>query len=254
MVNDPLHWILLTASLVTALSVFIALFFISAPYGRYARRGWGPQIPTWLGWLLMESVSAVLMLVMFIVGEAPRTITLVIFLLMWEAHYIHRAFIYPFRLRDKWKPMPAVVSLMGGAFNLANAYLNGRYLFDRSGDRYQADWLTSPQFVIGLVLFVTGFIINRQADTILRGMRREGELDYKIPYGGMYRYISCPNYFGEIVEWTGWAIATLSVPGLAFALWTFANLAPRARAHHRWYHGHFEEYPEERKALIPGVW
>src|SRR6186997_1042545 len=69
MVNDPLHWILLTPSLVTVLSVFIALFFISAPYGRYARRGWGPQIPTWLGWLLMESVSAVLMLVMFIVGE-----------------------------------------------------------------------------------------------------------------------------------------------------------------------------------------
>jgi len=44
------------------------------------------------------------------------------------------------------------------------------------------------------------------------------------------------------------------VPGLAFAVWTFANLAPRARAHHRRYHGHFEEYPEERKALIPGVW
>ena len=227
MVNDPLHWILLTASLVTALSVFIALFFISAPYGRYARRGWGPQIPTWLGWLLMESVSAVLMLVMFIVGEAPRTITQLVFLLMWEAHYIHRAFIYPFRLRDKWKPMPAVVSLMGGVFNLANAYLNGRYLFDRSGDRYQADWLTSPQFVIGLVLFVTGFIINRQADTILRGLRREGELDYKIPYGGMYRYISCPNYFGEIVEWTGWAIATRPRPSCGPRA---ARATPRARA------------------------
>ena len=150
--------------------------------------------------------------------------------------------------------MPAVVALMGGVFNLGNAYLNGRYLFDLSGERYQAAWLTSPQFIIGLVLFVAGFVINRQADSILHGLRRDGELDYKIPYGGMYRYISCPNYFGEIVEWTGWAIATLSLPGLAFALWTFANLAPRARAHHRWYHEHFVQYPEERKALIPGVW
>ncbi len=75
---------------------------------------------------------------------------------MWEAHYIQRAFIYPFGLRDRWKPMPALVSLMGGIFNLVNAYLNGRYLFDRSGDRYQADWLTSPQFIIGLVLFIAG--------------------------------------------------------------------------------------------------
>jgi 3-oxo-5-alpha-steroid 4-dehydrogenase 1 len=252
--NDLLHWILLATSLITALAVFIALFFISAPYGRYARRGWGLQIPTWLCWLLMESVSAVLMLVMFVVGDAPRTITQVVFLTMWEAHYIHRAFIYPFGLRDKWKPMPAVVSLMGGIFNLANAYLNGRYLFDLSGDRYQVDWLTSPQFMIGSALFIVGFIINRQADATLHSLRREGETDYKILYGGMYRYISCPNYFGEIVEWTGWGIATLSLPGLAFALWTFANLAPRARAHHKWYHKHFREYPEERKALIPGVW
>ncbi len=71
MFNDLFHGSLLAASFVTALAVFIALFFISAPYGRYARRGWGPQIPTWLGWLLMESVSALLMLVMFLVGDAP---------------------------------------------------------------------------------------------------------------------------------------------------------------------------------------
>lgn len=254
MTNDLFHRILLAGSLIAAIAVFITLFYISAPYGRYARQGWGPQLPTWLGWLLMESVSAVLMLVMFVAGEAPRSVTLWVFLLMWEAHYVQRAFIYPFGLRDKWKPMPAVVCLMGAVFNIGNAYLNGRYLFDLSGDRYQADWLASPQFLLGLVFFVAGFVINRQADGILHGLRAEGEPGYKIPYGGMYRYISCPNYFGEIVEWSGWAIASLSLPGLAFALWTFANLAPRARAHHRWYHQHFEEYPRERKALIPGVW
>ena len=110
--SDAFYWVLLAASLVTAIGVFIVLFFISAPYGRYARRGWGPQLPTWLGWLLMESVSAVLMLSLFILGDAPRTIPRVVFLLVWEAHYIHRAFIYPFGLRDKWKPMPAVVALM----------------------------------------------------------------------------------------------------------------------------------------------
>ena len=218
MSNDSFLRFLLVGSLIVAIAVFIALFFVSAPYGRYVRRGWGPRMPTWLGWLLMESVSAILMLALFLTGEAPRTPTRVVFLLMWEAHYIHRAFIYPFGLRDKWKPMPAVVSLMGGVFNLANAYLNGRYLFDLSGDRYQVNWLTSPQFVIGFLLFIAGFIINRQADGILHGLRKEGELDYKIPHGGMYRYISCPNYFGEIVEWTGWAIATWSLPGLAFAL------------------------------------
>ena len=52
----------------------------------------------------------------------------------------------------------------------------------------------------------------------------------------------------------GWALATWSLPGLAFAVWTVANLVPRARANHRWYRGRFPDYPKERRALVPGVW
>ena len=254
MSQDLYFQIILVLSLIVAGIVFPLLFFIAAPYGRYTRQGWGPQLPNWLGWLLMESISAAVILWMFITGETAKTVTLVIFLLMWEAHYIHRAFIYPFMLRDKWKPMPVVVSLMGAVFNLGNAYLNGRYLFDLSGSRYNVAWLATPQFILGACLFVAGFVINRHADNTLCGLRMNGELGYKIPYGGLYRYISCPNYFGEIVEWFGWAIATWSVPGLAFAIWTIANLAPRARAHQSWYHKNFQEYPSERKALLPGLW
>ena len=157
-------------------------------------------------------------------------------------------------VRDLWRPMPALVPFMGAVFNLCNAYLNGRYLFDLSRSRYNAAWLTSPQFMIGAVLFVAGFVINRHADNTLHGLRTKGELGYKIPYGGLYRYISCPNYFGEILEWAGWAIATWSLAGAAFAIWTFANLAPRARAHHKWYHENFSDYPSGRKALLPGLW
>ncbi len=252
--HDLSFRIVLAISLLVAGVVFPILFFIAAPYGRYARRGWGPHLPNWLGWLLMESVSPTVMLILFVMGDVPKTATLIVFFLMWEAHYIHRAFIYPFTLRDKWRPMPVVVMLMGATFNLCNAFLNGRYLFDLSGSRYRADWLVTPQFIVGVSLFVIGFIINRHADNTLRGLRAEGEMGYKIPYGGLYRYISCPNYFGEIVEWTGWAIATWSLTGFAFAIWTFANLSPRARAHHKWYHANFKEYPKERKALLPGLW
>ena len=67
----------------------------------------------------------------------------------------------------------------------------------------------------------------------------------------MFERVSCPNYFGEILEWLGWAIATWSPAGLAFFVWTVANLTPRAIAHHKWYKDEFENYPDERKALIP---
>ncbi len=73
------------------------------------------------------------------------------------------------------------------------------------------------------------------------------------PHGGAFRWVSCPNYLGEIVEWIGWALATWSLAGTAFALYTMANLAPRAVAHHRWYRERFADYPPQRRALVPFV-
>lgn len=69
----------------------------------------------------------------------------------------------------------------------------------------------------------------------------------------LFKYVSCPNYLGEIIQWAGWALLTMSPAGLVFLIWTIANLAPRALAHHRWYKETFQDYPDERKALLPGL-
>jgi 3-oxo-5-alpha-steroid 4-dehydrogenase 1 len=241
------------ASFILAAGVFIALFFVNAPYGRHVRRGWGASIPCRLGWLVMEAPAALLFVLYFELGSAPKNLAMFAFLALWEAHYIHRAFIYPFSLSDGRKKMPLLVTALAVFFNVGNTYTNGRYLFTLSGG-YPNAWLVDPRFIAGVIIFIAGFIINRWADRVLRDLRQPGETGYRIPQGGLYRWISCPNYFGEMIEWAGWAIATWSLPGLAFAVWTFANLAPRARAHHAWYHEHFAEYPRERRALIPGVW
>jgi protein-S-isoprenylcysteine O-methyltransferase Ste14 len=254
MTEFAVYQVILVISFVIAAGTFVALFFVSAPYGRHARRGWGPKLPNWLGWFLMEAASPIGMLVLFLIGDAPKTAATVVFLLMWEAHYIHRSFIYPFMLRSGKKKMPLAIPLIAVGFNLGNAYINGRYLFHFEGERYATAWLIDPRVILGAVLFVAGYVINRWADDTLRKLRRPGETGYKIPHGGLYRYISCPNYLGEILEWFGWALATWSLPGLAFAAWTFANLAPRAWSHHKWYHEQFSDYPPGRKALIPGMW
>ncbi len=184
---------------------------------------------------------------------ALRLVTTVIFLLLWEAHYIHRAFIYPFSLKSSNEKMPLSIVLSGLFFNLVNASLNGYYIFTLSGG-YPNQWMADPRFIIGAAVFAGGFVINRQADDTLAKLRKGGESGYKIPQGGLYRWISCPNYFGEILTWCGWAIATWSLAGLSFAAWSIANLAPRAVSHHKWYHEHFPAYPAGRKALLPGIW
>jgi len=105
-----------------------------------------------------------------------------------------------------------------------------------------------------VLLFLSGYALNQQSDTILRRLRAPGESGYRIPSGGAYAVVSCPNYLGELVEWLGWAMLTWSPAGLVFFLWSAANLVPRARSHHRWYLEQFPDYPPERKAIIPWLY
>jgi protein-S-isoprenylcysteine O-methyltransferase Ste14 len=244
--------VLLVGWFILAVVVFIALLFIAAPYGRHVRRGWGPGINNMRGWILMEAPAPVVFAVLFALGNSFNAVALV-FLVMWEAHYLQRAFIYPLGLRGAAKRMPLVIMGFGFLFNVLNGYLNGRYIFTFSGG-YDIGWLADPRFILGTALFVVGYIINRRADNILRDLRQPGESGYKISNHRLYRWVSSPNYLGEIIIWTGWALATWSLSGLAFAFWTAANLIPRARAHHAWYRRTFPDYPPERKSLVPGIW
>ena len=250
---DKLQFLLIIAGLVVATAVFVTLFFVSAPYGRHARRGFGPMIPNHIAWFVMETPSVIIMAVLFALGTVTKNLPILLFFGLWELHYVHRAFIYPWTIRDGHMKMPGVVVLLGFSFNIGNAYANGYYLFYLSGG-YPQSWLRDYRFLAGVALFLVGFLINRWSDLTLRALRKPREISYSIPYGALYNWVSCPNYLGEIIEWCGWALATWCLPGLAFALWTFANLAPRARSHHSWYHVNFTDYPEKRKALIPWIW
>ena len=244
---------LLVAWFVLAAVIFVALFFVVAPYGRHIAKHWGATLRSRTGWIVMECTSPIIFAACFILGPNRNTLPVIAFLILWETHYIHRAFFYPLHRRDGDKRMPAAVVAMGFIFNAVNSYLNARYIFNLS-PVYADSWLSDPRFITGVLLFIFGFIINRQSDFTLHNLRKEGETGYLIANTGLYRWVSCPNYLGEIMIWTGWAIATWSLSGLSFALWTAANLVPRARAHHRWYRQNFSEYPPHRKTLVPGIW
>jgi hypothetical protein len=229
---------------------FAALQFLSAPYGRHARTGWGPTIHRTAGWILMESPAVLVFLFFFLVSDRKENPVAVAFLLLWLFHYVHRAFIYPWSLRGGQLRMPLSIAGLGFFFNLVNGYLQGRYLFSLGPER-GLEWFADPRFILGSILFLAGYALNRRSDAVLRNLRAPGEAGYKIPYGPAFRFISCPNYFGELVEWLGWAILTWSIPGFVFFLWTAANLVPRAGSHHRWYRRQFPDYPPERRAILP---
>jgi len=140
-------------------------------------------------------------------------------------------------------------------FNIVNTYIQGRWIFTLSPETaYTTDWITDPRFLLGVVLYYGGAALNRHADRRLQLLSGSGGAEYAYPQNGLFRWISWPNYLGEIIQWFGWAIALWAFPGLLFALWTVANLLPRARSHHLWYRNNFDEYPRDRKALIPYIY
>jgi 3-oxo-5-alpha-steroid 4-dehydrogenase 1 len=237
---------------ILGLAVFILLLFVKAPYGRHSRKDWGPVISNRLGWFLMEFPSLLVFVLFFLFGPGNIQPLTWIFFALYVSHYTNRSLIWPWRTHTAGKMMPLVVALMAVCFNLVNGFING-YYFSAFSREYNVEWLTGTRFILGAVLYAGGSFLNWWSDQILLRLRRGGKNGYFIPGGGAFRWVSCPNFLGEIVQWSGFAVMTWSPAALVFALWTFFNLVPRAMAHHKWYRKTFPDYPPGRKAIIPFV-
>lgn len=233
-----------------AVAVAAYLFVKPAPYGRHHQGGFGPVLGARLAWLLMEAPSPLGMTFFFLTGNRPDNTPARVFLGLWLLHYVYRAFVYPWLLSPSSRPMPVLVVLSGASFNLVNTYLNGRWLFGL-GPMLPGRYLASPTFLAGVAVFAAGLLVHVLADRELRHIRRASDGQRGIPRGRLFGLVSCPNYAGEILEWTGYALATWSPGALSFLLWTMANLVPRAFHHDRWYRERFPDYPRERRAVFP---
>lgn len=233
----------------TAGATFIFLLFVTAPYGRYTTKGWGKLIDNRLGWVLMELPSFAIILYFLIRGiRNPFAIFLAG---LWLAHYLYRTFIFPLRLHTKGKKMPISIVFSAIGFNGVNAGLNGYFLMTFAS--YPIERFTSPIMIIGCALFLFGTVTHILSDRILINLRAPGETGYKIPHGYLFKFVSCPNFLGEMLVWTGFALLAWNVAALSFLVWTIANVLPRGLKHHGWYKSHFEEYPTERKAVFPFI-
>ena len=89
-----------------AFIIFFILLFVKAPYGRHRRKGWGVEISARKGWMVMESIPAVLLTAFLFLGQNRDLV--VIF------------------------------------FNTINCFLNGIWLFELS-DGYEFSWFRDPR-------------------------------------------------------------------------------------------------------------
>uniref|UniRef100_UPI00398EA1A5 3-oxo-5-alpha-steroid 4-dehydrogenase 2-like n=1 Tax=Pristiophorus japonicus TaxID=55135 RepID=UPI00398EA1A5 len=234
-------------------STLILLGIVCCKVGRYGRYSSdspsGPEalIPAKVGWIVQELPSFVVPVLLIYQSGSLHTLGSKLLLFLFCGHYFHRTWIYGYFTRGRAVKISFVLKCF--IFCAWNGYLQAHNLIYCT--KYDDGWTTDFRFLFGLMLFLLGMAFNVHSDHLLRMLREPGDVTYKIPTGGLFEYISVANYFGEIVEWFGFSIATWTFPAFAFAIFTALCLGTRALHHHRFYLEMFQDYPKSRKALIP---
>ena len=119
------------------------------------------------------------------------------------------------------KSMPVICSASAFLFTLWNGVLQSHFIVSLTN-------ISSLNIIIsitGIIIFITGMIINIQSDTILQSLRSGDDTGYKIPRAGLFRYVSCPHYLGEILEWCGFSLfcQTSARWGILFSDWLIST-------------------------------
>ena len=233
-----------------AVIIFPILLKVTQPYGRHSKNNFGPMINNRFGWFFMEFPSLAIFGYYIFIKANLLNFLILIPALLWMLHYIHRVLIFPLQIRTARKKIPLLIVLLAFIFNIINGFLNG-YWFVHFAPDYSSGVMINLRLIAGVIIFFSGFAINKYHDAILIKLRPASGDGYKIPYGGLFKYVSCPNFFGEIISWAGYALVAFNLPALSFLIWTLINLSTRALDHHRWYIKEFPEYDRERRALLP---
>jgi len=242
---------------VSAIVTYCSLTFLGvrASYGRYSSDSYLSKVavPARIAWFLQELPSLIIPIIAIwtvFFNHSPISFgsNNIIILGMFIGHYANRSLIYPC-LINGGKPTPLHLFILGIIFCTWNGYIQGFY--HAKYVNYTENHFWNIRSILGIALFFIGVYINVSSDRILRNLRKLGENDYKIPFGGMFELVSGANFFGEIIEWIGYATFARTHTAWAFSMFTIANTVPRAIQHHKWYHEHFKNYPQQRKAVFP---
>ena len=130
-----------------------------------------------------------------------------------------------------------------------------------SAERIDLEWIG----YLGIVVWIAGFAIEVVADRQKSAFRRDPANDGRFITSGLWAWSRHPNYFGEIMLWTGMAIMAVPIlsgwrwvllisPVFVFILLTRISGVPmlERRAEQRWGDDpEFRSYTETTPSLVP---
>lgn len=233
----------------------IFITFYSFPYGKAYQRGKSllhVEIPDRVAYMIAHGLGPAI----FVYAQLyyPNGDILSIPSLIFTAHSVHRALIYPWFRKSFSKPWPLETFLWYTFSNFVIGVTSARLLIFSP-----ATWNKYVEILIavGFIGFAIGAAIH---DYKLCSLRLVGDHGYQIPKGLLFKWISGPNYALEILQWVcfiayfqfGIAMATVG------CFWLI-NLTGRAESNHDAYTkknlfgNKAIRYPDDRTAYIPFI-
>jgi len=94
---------------------------------------------------------------------------------------------------------------------------------------------------------------NYSCHNILRNLKAKNNGRRGIPKGNMFKFVSCANYFWELISWFFFSLFVNTLHAYLFVLYSFILMTFPAIEKHKSYQKNFEDYPKNRKAIIPFI-
>jgi len=197
--------------------------------------------------ILPELLSIAAFTFIFLTGNSAKTSVTWLFFFFWISHFGIKIIFNT--LNGHHYKTRSVNTKMFSVIVTVNALINGYYL-GWLWPAYAVSWINHPAFLGGSILIILGFVIQISANI---GIATNEEIDKHVLNSGLHKIVFCPAYFGEILQWGGFAIITWSAPAAAAFCWMLPMLYMQATVQkHRYLHK-FPELPMARKALVPYI-
>lgn len=243
------------------IAFLLGLFGAAASHGRFHKTNRKSfMVSDEIAWIFQESPNLIITLfylIKAIIFDTKQNKINIFLICLYFLHYIHRTLIFPIILSEKKtkKKWPFEIMILAFIFCICNGFMQNRSILINA--EYPEGYLMKTNVILGVFVFLIGMFINIYHDYRILYLKRNniGNIDgYVVPTGGLYEFISAPNYLGEIIEWVGFAIACNTSSAWLFAYTTFCAIFPRGLNYHKWYIEKFgNNYPKHRMAIIPYV-
>jgi len=184
-------------------------------------------------------------------GETPLNDTQKIAFMLWMVHYTKRLLESIFVHEFGTLTMPIFNLFKNCAYYWSFAAAVG-YNVNIPNPTPLPSW----HVFVGFPWFCTFMILNFICHMRLKYMRPKGTNDFVIPHGGLFEYITCPNYFCEIMTWFGFNILTgFTIAGVAFNIVGTLQMLQWATQRRDKYKKLFgSKWPNKRYVLFPFIY